>query len=246
MILFAGLFLLSGWKVWELIQTYQEGTNTYTQLEQYATFEETQPTQEPEAESETQEAASTPPPLADFDALSAINDEIVGWIYIPDTTIHYPVVQGADNNYYLTHLFDGTKNSSGSIFLDYRCAADFSSSHSILYGHHMKNGSMFAGLTAYKEQDFYDNHPTGWLSTPAGDYEIRFFSGYVASNKDIAWNLNLNQQNLPRWLTEVGEKSCFQSSQIPSPTDSILTLSTCTYEFNDAKFVLHGFLVPAH
>ena len=155
------------------------------------------------------------------------------------------MVQGTDNDYYLKHLFDGTYNSSGCIFLDYRCSADFSDRHSIIYGHHMNNKTMFGGLMSYKDQTFYDEHSVALLVTPTVYYKIQFFSGYVSDNWGNAWDLVLDDSSYAAWLHEIQAKSCFETEYAPAPEDRIITLSTCTYEFDSAKFVLHGYICEA-
>lgn len=90
----------------------------------------------------------------DFDELRAINEDIVAWIQIPRIGVDYPVVQGKDDEPYLHYTFDGIANKAGSIFLDYRNRADFTDSKVILYGHNMKDGSMFSNLKKYQDADF--------------------------------------------------------------------------------------------
>lgn len=133
-------------------------------------------------------------PEVDFEALREINPDLVGWIYIEGTEINYPVVQGADNQYYLKHLFTGEWNSSGCIFLGARNCTDLSDRNSILYGHHMKDGSMFHGLMEYKSQEYYDEHPTVLFLTPDANYEVKIFAGYVASVDADAWKLGKNRR----------------------------------------------------
>ena len=253
-VLFAVLFLFSAWQLWGILRNYQESQSSYNALEQYVSFGNTEV---PEAGSESTDDAepviSEPMelpdisawPQVDFDELAKINPEIVGWIYIEGTDINYPVVQGTDNDYYLKHLFDGTYNSSGCIFLDYRCAADFSDRHSIIYGHHMNNKTMFGGLMSYKDQAFYEEHSTALLVTPTAYYRIQFFSGYVSDNWSNAWDLALDDAGHTAWLSEIQAKSCFETEYAPVPEDRIITLSTCTYEFDSAKFVLHGYINEA-
>lgn len=256
-IIFAAVFLFSAWQVFGTLKTYSEGRKTYSELEQYVTFadERTEKPAEPAKakpkadESEkpienkpSEEAAVSVLPQVDFEKLAKINSDIVGWLYIKGTNVNYPVVQGPDNDYYLTRMFDGSYNKSGSIFLDYRCSADFSDRQTIIHGHHMKNKTMFSGLTDYKEQAFYDDHSTAVLVTPSAYYEVMFFSGYVSDNFSSAWKLGLEGAEFERWLGEIQQKSCFEPSGLPTAEDRILTLSTCTYDFDDAKFVLHGYL----
>ena len=101
---------------------------------------------------------------------------------------------------------------------------------------------MFAVLDGYKSQKFYDAHPEALLLTPNGNFKLQFFAGYVASVEDDAWQLGFTLEGLEDWLSESTDKSCFKSSFVPAVTDRILTLSTCSYEFNNARFVIAGIL----
>jgi len=184
-------------------------------------------------------------PTVDFDALSAVNPDIVAWIFCEDTTINYPVVQGTDNYYYLKRLFDRSYNSAGCLFVDSRNAPGFTDSNTVIYGHHMKNKSMFGALTAYKDQAYYDAHPRLLLLTPSGNYFVELFSGYVAKVSDKSWQLSFaNVETFESWLQNTRDRSAFQSETTVSVEDRILTLSTCSYEFNNARFVLIGKLIP--
>lgn len=245
-----GIFLFSGWKVVTLGMQYLNSGESYEALGQYV-FLQSQSTRPmwtvlPAQESRTSEPGNEEilRPRVDFDGLAEINPDIVGWIYLEDSKINYPIVF-RDNEFYLSHLFTGEYNSGGCIFLDARNETDFSDAHSILYGHHMKDGSMFAGIAAYRDQAFYDSHPTGLLQTPDGTYEIRFFSGYVADTRESAWNLAFSEEEYGTWLDEIIRKSYFHAEITPTLEDRILTLSTCTYDFENARFVLHGVIVEA-
>ena len=234
------------------LREFRESGDSYTDLEAYIELPEdhadpTAPEAIPTGSGET--VPGEPQvlwPTVDFAALSEINPDVVGWIYIEDTEINYPVVQGSDNQYYLKHLFSGEYNSSGCIFLDSRVAADFSDWHSILYGHHMKNGTMFSGLDKYKTQEYYDAHSLALLMTPGGNYEVEFFAGYVASVEDEAWDVGFGSDaEFEAWLELARERSWFESDVSVAVTDRILTLSTCSYEFDNARFVLLGVLQKA-
>lgn len=248
---FAAVFVFSGWQLFTILRAYQEGQNSYASMEQYISFIETEntapgtaPTVPPtEDSSDVTEAPDPSPwPQVAFDQLSKINPDIVAWIYIEGTNINYPVVQGSDNSYYLNRLFDGSYNNSGCIFLDAACASDFSHPHSILYGHHMKDKSMFSALTDYKDQAFYDEHSVAFLITPSACYKIQFFSGYVSDTWGNAWDLNFHEDEYMGWLNDIQQKSYFASDHAPTGADRIITLSTCSYEFDTAKFVLHGYI----
>lgn len=249
-VLLSGVFLFSTWQIVDILREYRKGTETYESLAHYASIPETA-SQDPSSQTgmpemptvETQpEEAGSPFPKVDFAALQAISEDVVGWIYIPDTRINYPIVQGENNDQYLYHLLTGEYNSAGSIFLDAEVSADFSGRNSILYGHNMKNKSMFADMVEYKKQAFFDAHPTAMLITPEKNYYVHLFSGYVTDSWGNAWEKSFETVSFETWLDEVKEKSRFVSNVLPTAQDKILTFSTCTYDTHDARFVVHGVL----
>lgn len=117
--------------------SYDESTNTITWT--VALGSGSMKTKDPENDIDL--------PEINFKALQQVNPDVIGWIYSPETTINYPVVQGDDNAFYLKHLADGTENRNGCPFLDLQNRSDFSDDNSIIYGHHMQNGTMFAGIS---------------------------------------------------------------------------------------------------
>lgn len=250
LVFFTIVLIFSFWQLFGIFIGYQQGQDSYNSLEQYVSFDKTEnnivETVSPATDSTENSTTGAPDisawPQVDFTQLSEINPDIVGWIYIEGTDINYPIVQGLDNNYYLNHLFNGTYNSSGCIFLDAACAPDFSDRHSILYGHHMKDKSMFFGLMDYKRQAFYEEHPVALLVTPDAYYKVRFFSGYVSDTWGNAWDLTFTQEEFSSWLDDIQGRSCFTADCTPTSQDRIVTLSTCSYEFDTAKFVLHGYI----
>lgn len=238
-----GVFVYSGWQVAEICGEYAEAEARYADLEQYVTAAPPSvPSPVPEVKEEEEIPLPEERPQVDFEALRQINPDIVGWLTIEGTRIHYPVVQGEDNNFYLNHQFDGSYNGAGCLFLDAENDADFQGSHQIVYGHYMKNQSMFYDLGSYKRQDFFDAHPTGWLITPSETYRLRFFAGYVSNTEGDAWKTEFSEEEFGQWLERRREKSVFSSDTVPAPDSRVLTLSTCSYEFEDARFVLHGIL----
>ena len=117
------------------------------------TIEETEK-QELETEPEKEEYQSP----YDFKKLKEENPDTIGWIHIPDTKISYPIVQGTDNDFYLKHDFNGEASVAGSIYLDYESEGDFEGRNNILYGHNMKNGSMFKDIVRYKDPSYFKEH----------------------------------------------------------------------------------------
>ena len=129
----------SGWNLYKELHEYKESKETYEKLTPEVVIENPDTNEEDTA------------PLFDWEKLKGINGDFVGWIRLDDSTVDYPFVQGTDNEYYLRHLFDGTYNNSGCVFMDVNNNRDFSDKNTILYAHNMKNGTMFAAIEKYKD-----------------------------------------------------------------------------------------------
>lgn len=176
----------------------------------------------------------------DFEALWQINGDIIAWIYCPGTPINYPVVQSDDNEYYLRRLLDGSWNIGGTLFLDYRCTADFTGRNNIIYGHHMKSGAMFGSLVRYRNQSYYDEHPVMYLATPAQLYRVELFAGCTIDAMDNIYAANPPDEQIERMT----RRSNFTPDHAVDLSGPILTLSTCAYDFENARYVVMGALVP--
>lgn len=175
----------------------------------------------------------------DFAGLTSKYPDVVGYIYSAYTGINYPIVQSSSNDYYLNHDLDGNVNNNGSIFMEHLCSSDFSDQNTIIYGHNMKSGLMFAHLTNYKSQHYYDAHPYFYIYTPTQNYKLNLYAGFVCEHDDEVYSLSLSQSQ----LEAMPAKSTFKSN-IGTPTGNVVTLSTCSYEFDDARYVVVGELVP--
>lgn len=177
----------------------------------------------------------------DFAALSALNPDITGWIVVDGTGIDYPVVQGEDNHAYLHTTYSGEQNAAGAIFLDFNCDPDFSDRNSIIYGHMMKDGSMFAGLAKYKDQAFYEQHPTFTLYTPDAEYTCEVFAAYITPSSSETYTLGFaSDADFAEYLGFAASNSLIQAGIIPTASDRIVTLSTCDYTYEDARMVVHA------
>lgn len=186
-----------------------------------------------------------PPISVDFEGLLRDQKDVVGWLICEDTAINYPVVQAADNDYYLHRMPDGTVSSSGSIFMDASGDPFFADDNSIIYGHNMKNGSMFASLARYSAQDYFDAHPAMWLLTPSVDYKIELLAGFVTKADDEVYTINFAQEEeWEAFVTMLLKRSDFDGAEQPLEGDRFVTLSTCNYSFNNARYVVVGILVP--
>lgn len=167
-------------------------------------------------------------------------DNSIGWIYVPDTQINYPVMYSGDNEYYLHRAVDGSYLRVGSIFLDGRCNADFTGKINILYGHNMSDGSMFANVMKYVDESYFDSHNYGWLTTENNVYKIEFFSLSQPENYDDFYNVN-SDVNL--WLNNLRERSFIWRNTGVSEGDKFISLSTCTGAEGSSRTVLTGKLV---
>ncbi len=180
----------------------------------------------------------------DFRVARELNGDIVGWI-VGGEIIDYPIVRGTDNDYYLTHLVNHERNKVGSIFMDYRNQGDFFDRATVVYGHNMKDGSMFASLMRYKSQDYFDQFPTMRLYTPKGDYIIKLFAGKVVDgNEDLACYVSAGTGDFYDQLDALRKVSTFHSNTVVEADDRILILCTCSHETANARFAVFGKLTP--
>ncbi len=238
-----GVFAFSAYKLVPMLLEYAQGDKEYSELTDVAEFP--LPEDIPSAPSDNADASETLAMLnRNFSALSEINPDVVGWITLPNTVINYPVVKGEDNQKYLHTTFDGTYNKNGCIFLDKSNSADFSDANSLIYGHHMKSGSMFARLCDYKEQDFYDKNPVLYLYMPEHIYELQVFSAYVSEKTADYYSKDFeNDAQKLAYFEELRGRSQISSNVELGENDRIITLQTCTYEFYDARFIVHAKIV---
>lgn len=222
---------LAAFQVVSLLTEYEAGKRAYEALPV---------PQEISSETTAEEQAFT----VNFEALAAINPDCKAWLLSEETALSYPVVQGEDNEYYLNHLFNGEKNGAGCLFLDAVNQPDFSDRNSVIYGHAMKNGTMFASLANYEKQEYYDAHPVMHLLTADASYEMQIFAAGVVSLDARVWETEFEtQDDFALWLEDVSAESQIETSVVPKASDHVLTLSTCTYGSGDARLVVLGVLV---
>ena len=182
------------------------------------------------------------PITVDFKVLKEQNSDVIGWLYSENTPINYPIVQAKDNDYYLRRLIDRTYNQAGTIFADYRNNSDFNDYKTIIYGHNMKNETMFGTLINYKSQEYYNNHKEMYLYTENRNFKVEIVAGYITSSESDIYKLPItNNTNEDLLKTAIG-KSTFKSQTKVTNQDKVLILSTCSYDFENARYVLLGVL----
>ena len=251
------VFLFSSVKVVSALRAYREHDAVYEELSgQYVSAPAAAVTPQPAAETPAQEEPEecpwpeplkeTPPVTVDMAAVTAENPDTVGWIYAPDTPVNYPVVQGADNDFYLYHTFRRLYDGYGTIFLDCRDARDFSAPSALVYGHNMQNGSMFAGLMKYARSGWYEEHPALWFFTEETTYKLLPLRGIFTWDKDILYGGPLSRGQLEEWLEAAAPASTFrpEDESVVSRAEHVLFLSTCSNRTAGEKYVLALAMVP--
>ena len=175
----------------------------------------------------------------DWAALRAINSDIVGWIVIPGTPINYPIVQTVDNSTYLHKSFEGTKNACGTIFLDTYNHSDFSDWNSVIYGHNMKNGSMFAYINKYKNEEFYQEHKDVWLLTPYWERKYQIVSAHPAQDGSETYSIVYPEGAYQAHVASEVSQSNYDTGTGYNVDMPMITLSTCTGRGLLSRFVLN-------
>lgn len=164
----------------------------------------------------------------DLDALRAVNGDVVGWIAIPETDLSYPLVQGADNQYYLNRTWKKERSSAGAVFLEWQCARDLSDFNTIVYGHRMNNSQMFGSLRAYEDEAYWQAHPSVYVVDDANVYRYDVFAAYQAGTRDMAYRLAVTEEaDKAAFLAFALEHSAVQGGVTPGTDARVLTLSTC-------------------
>lgn len=216
---------------------YISQQRAYDDLEQYASISDA-------------ENVSLADLTVDWDALRAVNPDIVAWIYIPDSPVNYPVVQGQDNQEYLHKAFDGSTGwlaSAGTIFLDSNNASDFSDRNSALYGHHMNDGSMFASLSDWQNNDEFNSHRDIYLLTPQGNYRLKTFAMVKTTGTDALVQTTFSSEESYRsYIQDKLDRSVVtQEGDVLGASDitQSMLFSTCEYSQADGRAVLFAAVV---
>ena len=220
------VFIVSAYMLIKYFLEYKEGTDTYDDISEAVTNED--------------QTLTADIPYINWNDLKALSDDAIGWIYIPDMVINYPIVKGEDNDYYLKHMADGTANSSGAIFMEALNSADYSDENTIIYGHNMKNLSMFGSLRKFRDQEFAMEHPVFYIYTEDGIYEYDIFSVRVVEAGGDCYTISFaTEEDYADYLNKAVNDSLVDMAVYPTSKDRIVTLSTCTG--NDAtRLVVQG------
>ena len=221
MLCLAAIMVISGYKIYTIMKGYMADRAVYDKVAEAAGDD------------------------IDFDKLREINPDVIGWLKYEDTVIDYPVVQGENNDMYLSMLFDRTWGGCGTLFADCITEAPFRQFNTIVYGHHMKDGTMFACLKELRDTEYCKAHPKLELTTPEGKFDLQIWA-FLNEPAD-------SDLYLPN-IKDEGEKLDYlnllqaSASYIPnidiSTSDRLVMLSTCAYEFEDARYIVVCKMVP--
>lgn len=248
-VVFLCVFAFSAYKIISTLQGYKEAEQTYTNIAQEHVTIIASPTPVPkdEVKGDGIDPEVSPIGNVDFEGLRAKSSDYAAWIYCPDTVINYPIVYTDNNFYYLDHIPVEQYNSAGTLFIDCKCAADFSDQNTLIYGHNMNDGSMFASLREYTSQEYYDAHPVIYISTPDFNYRLDLIAGFLTEPTSFAYANNFDEpEQFMAYIESIQSMSTFKSDVEVTEEDKVVSLSTCTYEINDGRYVVVGKLTQIH
>lgn len=173
---------------------------------------------------------------------AAINNDYVGWIIIAGTKVNYPFVLGEDNVFYLNHNFQRRRLKHGAIFMDYRNQADFSDQHIVLYGHSMRDLSMFGVLDRYTSPSFFRNHQTIEIRLQDEIRTYRIFSTYQVDATHVRLSVPANNRNIQALFDLFLSRALYPTQTSVEGKDHILTLVSCTEDVNNGRIIVHAVL----
>ena len=190
---------------------------------------------------------TTVPISVDWESLQSKNSDVVGWLYMPDTAINYPVMQTTDNDFYLHRDMNGVYSAAGTLFVDATSVLNETLSNYIIYGHHMRDGSMFASIDRYSTDGYYDAHPYLFYLTPDGNYRVDLISAHIVESVgDFYQGAFLTMAEYQAYLDEIMSDSLFETAADVTTEYQLMSLSTCNYSNNyrDPRMLVQGLMIP--
>jgi len=230
------VFCYAAWNLYQIYSSYKVGTDEYKALKQYVVYDSSP------ADTGTGTDISESGEV-DFDSLKAINSDVAAWVRFPNPDIiDYPIMHSSDNSTYLKHTFDGTSNSSGALFMDMNNKADFTDPNVVVYGHAMKNGSMFGSLKQYRDQDFCVANPYFFIYTPDGGiYKYLVCAVYETDDTSDTYTITFGTKaDYRNYLNMISEKSFYGTGVTLTESSRLVTLSTCTNATESGRLVVQG------
>ena len=232
-----------------LSREYQAGINEYKALEKYVEIvdgSKTAQNSEEEIQEEVKESVIPVSLEIDFMQLKAINEDIVGWLYYEPLELSYPIVRGNDNEYYTLYTFENEKNSSGAIFMDFLNRPNFQDFNTIIYGHNMRNGTMFGSLKKLlNDTSIIEKNPYFYIFTETNAFMYEIASAYITNSESATYDLIETEEDQSNYIEYVKGVSTWSWSKEIVPQDKIVTLSTCHGLHSTNRTVVHGVLIAA-
>ena len=230
----------------ELEATYTEPLPVMTQEEMEALYDEHKAGSETETEASEDTLAEVPEENVeetadgvyagcpvDFVGMWEINEDVYAWITIPGTVIDYPILQHAtDNTYYLNYNIDGSYGYPGCIYTENMNSRDFTDNNTVIYGHNMKNGTMFAGLHKFENAEFFDENTKVFIYTPEREYEYTIFAAYIYDDRHLLYSFDFaNEDVYATYLEDIQNmrsmNALIREDITVTAEDKIITLVTC-------------------
>jgi sortase B len=244
LLIFVGLLFFGIHGLFGEIREYREGEEEYEELEQFVVKipkMENDVLGTSENEGIVVENLASEVLEVNFDSLTNVNSDCVAWVSIPGTNINYPVVNGIDNQYYVTHTFRKKANKSGAIFLDMRNSSDFSDLNTVLYGHNLKNSKMFSDLKRFLNQSYFNRNHEIVIYMPDKEYHYEIFAVYKTMEDDNTYRVKFTEDGFKEHLQSICQKAEVLKEQ--DDMNMIITLSTCTNDAEGESIVVIGRLI---
>ncbi len=237
------VFIYAGHGLYSIFMEYYKNRQALADVQQiYYQFDEEVPIEVASTEDMSEQQIIRP----QFTELQEINQDIVGWVSIEGTPLDYPILQSDDNDYYLNRNYKKEYSIAGSIFMDYRNDASLNTQNTIIYGHRMKDNSMFNSLKNFLDKDFFDSHKIVKFDTLYESYDAEVFAVYnTTTDFDYIQTDFTTDEEFESLLNEIHEKSKYHTNVELTADDQIITLSTCDYilDPNKGRLVVHAKIV---
>ncbi len=248
-VLIIGLALVaySGYHLFKIYSDYNTSDKTYEKLQDEYAVDDSKKDDDSTKGSEAQSPWYDDIDI-DFAGLRSENPDVVGWIYFENEDISYPVMYSGDNSYYLRKTFKREHATAGSIFLEGSNKTDFSDCHTIIYGHNMKNLSMFGKLKHYnRDENYYDSHQYFQILVDGKKYRYQIFSYETVSDDSDEYTVGFEpDETFGKFVQRMAASSMKDTGIVPTKDDKVVTLSTCSTSGETYRFVVHGVRVDEH
>lgn len=249
LVIAVAVFLYSGYQLYTIFSEYHKGDKEYDSVIDEAVTElpsESDDTKDKDKQNDGEASTKKTDHKVlkiDFAKLKKVNEDTVAWISFDEPSkINYPIVHTTDNDRYLQYTFEGKKNAVGAIFMDTVNAKDFSDRNTFIYGHNMKNGSMFGHLRKYRDESFYREYPFFYIYTPDGkEVKYQVFAACIVEDTSDTYKRWFTDDNeYLQYLQYVQSVSMYRTGVELTAESKIISLSTCTNVSDTQRFVVHG------